>query len=59
MIVDDYLECERIARVELVAYLPNFNSTENVRNAIDGVVSKCSPTTAVFKELQTVLQEKV
>ncbi|GFW70971.1 transposable element Tcb1 transposase [Trichonephila clavipes] len=57
-IVDDYLESERIARMEWPAYSPDLNPIENLCDALYHAISSCFPPPATLIELETALQEE-
>ncbi|GBM89501.1 hypothetical protein AVEN_43029-1 [Araneus ventricosus] len=57
-IVDDFLESEGIARIEWLAYSPDFNQIENVWDALGRALCRRFPPTATLRDLETALQEK-
>ncbi|GFW67948.1 transposable element Tcb2 transposase [Trichonephila clavipes] len=57
-IVDDYLECEGIARMAWPAYSPDLYPIENLWNALGRAVSSRFPPPANIIELETDLQEE-
>ena len=56
--VDDYLESEGIAHMAWLAYLPDFNLTENLWDVLGYAVSLRFPPPATLIELKTALQEE-
>lgn len=55
-LVEDYLEIEEIARVELPSYLPDFNLHWKTLACLWRAVSARFPLPAILTELQTALQ---
>lgn len=58
VIVDDYLDSERIAREEWPAYSLDLNTTENHLGALGRTECKYFSPPAILTALKTVLQEK-
>ncbi|GBL80412.1 hypothetical protein AVEN_92309-1 [Araneus ventricosus] len=57
-IVDNFLECEGIQRMEWPAYSPDLNPIENIWKALGQAVCRCFPPPAALSDLETALQEE-
>ncbi|GBL80410.1 Transposable element Tcb1 transposase [Araneus ventricosus] len=57
-IVDNFLECKGIERMECPSYSPDLNPIENIWNALGRAVCRCFPHPAALSDLETALQEE-